>query len=64
MIRDFINKDILDIEILGKNLHNNYKFSLDTFSKCKVIEINNSIIGFNHLFGYLFWRSIFRYKNW
>ena len=46
MIRDFINKDILDIEILGKKLHNNYKFSLDTFSKCKVLEINNSIIGF------------------
>ena len=46
MIKDYTNKDILDIEILGKNLHNNYKFSLDTFSKCKVIEINNSIIGF------------------
>ena len=46
MIKDYTNKDILDIEILGKKLHNNYKFSLDTFSKCKVLEINNSIIGF------------------
>ena len=46
MIKDYTNKDILDIEILRKKLHNNYKFSLDTFSKCKVLEINNSIIGF------------------
>ena len=46
MIKDYTNEDILDIEILGKKLHNNYKFSLDTFSKCKVLEINNSIIGF------------------
>ena len=46
MIRDYINKDIIEIEDLGKYLHSNYKFYLDTFSKCKVIEINNSIIGF------------------
>lgn len=46
MIRELIEKDIFDIELLGKELHNNYKFSLDTFSKCKVIEINNKVIGF------------------
>lgn len=46
MIREYIENDIIDIEFLGKELHDNYKFSLDTFSKCKVIEINNKIIGF------------------
>lgn len=46
MIREYIVQDILDIEVLGEKLHNNYKFSLDTFSKCKVVEINNYIIGF------------------
>ena len=46
MIREYVENDIINIEVLGKELHNNYKFELDTFSKCKVIEINNKIIGF------------------
>ncbi len=46
MIRDYIDLDISSIEILGKELHDNYKFSLDTFSKCKIVELNNSVIGF------------------
>lgn len=46
MIREYVENDIINIEVLGKELHNNYKFELDTFSKCKVIEINNMIIGF------------------
>ena len=46
MIRDYLDKDIIDIEILGNELHKNYSFTLDTFSKCKVVELNNNIIGF------------------
>ncbi len=46
MIRKYEDKDIEYIVSLGKNLHQNFKFHLDTFSNCLVYEFENKIIGF------------------
>ncbi len=45
MIRYYNNNDIPYINKLGIQLHDNYKFDLDIYSKCLVID-NNGIIGF------------------
>ena len=45
MIRNYNKDDIDNIEKLGNELHSNYKFNLDTFSKCLVFE-DEKIIGF------------------
>lgn len=46
LIRNYIKEDINNINKLGRLLHNNYDFSLDDFSFCKVITEDNNIIGF------------------
>jgi len=46
LIREYNVKDINAILNLGKLLHNDYKFLLDEFSKCIVIEEDNNILGF------------------
>lgn len=46
MIRKYEEKDIPEIEILGKLLHHNYKFNLNIYSSCYVAELDNDIIGF------------------
>lgn len=45
-IREYNKEDIINITKLGNLLHEDYKFLLDEFSKCVVIEENNNIIGF------------------
>lgn len=46
LIRNYIKEDINNINKLGRLLHNNYDFSLNDFSFCKVITEDNNIIGF------------------
>lgn len=46
LIRNYVNKDINDINELGKLLHKNYQFYKDEFLNCVVVEENNKIIGF------------------
>ena len=47
MIRYHVEDDINDIVRLGKLLHENYKFKLDTFSKCLVCyDDKNMFVGF------------------
>lgn len=46
MIRFYNEKDISYIEKLGNLLHNNYKFNLNIYSKCLIIEHENKVIGF------------------
>ena len=45
MIRNYTKDDIYNIEKLGRELHDNYKFSLDVYSKCLVVE-DKKIVGF------------------
>lgn len=46
MIRFYCDSDIESITKLGSQLHNNYKFKLDTFSKCIVLIKEEKLIGF------------------
>lgn len=47
MIRYYLEKDVSNIVRLGKLLHENYKFNLDTFSKCLIIcDEKDKLIGF------------------
>lgn len=46
LIRNYNENDISSITNLGKKLHKNYEFNLDSFSNCLVIEENNILIGF------------------
>lgn len=45
-IRKYKNEDINLITLLGKELHDDFKFNLDVFSNCLVIEENEKLIGF------------------
>ena len=45
-IRNYKKEDIPDIEKLGLNLHDNYKFLLDDFSDALVIIEKEKVIGF------------------
>ena len=45
MIRFYSENDIDRINELGNKLHSNYKFSLDIYSRCLVLE-NDKISGF------------------
>lgn len=45
MIREYVKEDISSINKLGKDLHSNFDFKLDTYSKCLVCE-DNKIVGF------------------
>lgn len=46
LIRKFTKEDIHSINKLGVLLHGNYKFSLDNFSYCLVINNDDCFIGF------------------
>lgn len=46
MIRDYNNKDVGYILKLGSMLHKNFKFDLDIYSKCKILEIDDEVVGF------------------
>lgn len=46
LIRNYNENDINCITNLGKKLHKNYDFNLDSFSNCLVIEETNILIGF------------------
>lgn len=45
-IRKYKNEDIVPITLLGKELHDDFKFKLDVFSNCLVLEENERVIGF------------------
>ena len=45
MIREYNTSDINTIEQICSKLHNNFKLSLNSFSKCLLYEINNKIVG-------------------
>lgn len=45
-IRKYKNEDIVPITRLGKELHDGFKFKLDVFSNCLVLEENKRVIGF------------------
>lgn len=45
MIREYNSSDIKTIELICSKLHNNFRLSLNTFSKCLLYEINNKIVG-------------------
>ena len=45
MIREYNSSDINTIEQICSKLHNNFKLSLNSFSKCLLYEINNKIVG-------------------
>lgn len=46
IIRNYNKTDINKISSLGSLLHDNYKFILDGFSKCLVIEEDDNLIGY------------------
>lgn len=46
LIREYKKEDIKELNKLGLLLHENYKFTLDKFSYCNVIQLENEIIGF------------------
>lgn len=46
MVRDYNPNDKETIIKLGSKLHKQYKFNLDLFSKCKVLQIGDNIVGF------------------
>lgn len=46
LIRKYNDKDKDKITKMGKHLHKNYVFSLDTFSSCLVCEDDGDVIGF------------------
>lgn len=46
MIRDYEINDIKSVIRLGFLLHNNFKFDLNLYSKCKVLEIDDNVVGF------------------
>ena len=45
-IRNYKNEDINSINLMGKNMHDNYVFKLDEFSRCLVITMDNKLAGF------------------
>lgn len=45
-IRKYENKDLNLIDEMGSMLHDDFKFKLDVFSNCLVIEENEKVIGF------------------
>lgn len=46
LIREYKKEDIKELNKLGLLLHENYEFTLDKFSYCNVIQLENEIIGF------------------
>ena len=46
IIRDFKQEDCESINKLGLLIHDKYEIDLNSFSKCKVLEDNNDILGF------------------
>lgn len=46
IVRTYNERDIFDINNLGSQLHDNYKFNLDSFSNCFVCVFEDKILGF------------------
>lgn len=46
IIRNYTAIDIKSIEKIAEDLHENYEFKLNEFTKCLVLEENKNIIGF------------------
>ena len=46
IVRTYRKQDISYINKLGSQLHDNYKFNLDSFSNCFVCEFEDKILGF------------------
>ena len=46
IVRAYKEHDITYVNSLGLQLHNNFKFNLDSFSNCLVCEIEDKILGF------------------
>src|SRR5574344_387908 len=46
MIREYIENDYNDINVLGREISIDYKFNLSPVSKCFIYELDNEIVGF------------------